>query len=105
MTLTGITVRPEYMGTYERSEKTAHGAPVFLKKAGVKTYYLFRNSNAVWMATDDEEGIATGVRAIEASKPSDLPSEAGLSWKYYDGKAWQNDNPDTTCAEVCKTRH
>ena len=34
MTLTGSTAKPEYMGVYERSEKTAHGAPVFVKKAG-----------------------------------------------------------------------
>ena len=105
MTLTGITVRPEYMGTYERSEKTAHGAPVFVKKAGTKTHYLFRWTDGTWMGTDDEKDFAVGTCGIESSKPSDLPSEAGLSWKYYDGKAWQNDNPDTTCAEVCKTRH
>ena len=101
MTFTGSTVKLEYMGTYERSEKTAHGAPVFVKKAGDETYYLFRYSNAVWMATHYEEDIAMGEGAIEASKPSDLPSEAGLSWTYWDGKAKAMvDDPTMTCTAV-----
>ena len=101
MTFTGSTVKLEYMGTYERSEKTAHGAPVFVKKAGDETYYLFRHSNAVWMATDGEKDIATGASAIKASKPSDLPSEAGLSWTYWDGKAEAMvDDPTMTCTAV-----
>ena len=101
MTFTGSTVKLEYMGTYERSEKTAHGAPVFLKKAGDKTHYLFRFSDAVWMATHDEEDIDTGEGAIEASKASDLPSEAGLSWTYWDGEAEaMMDDPTMTCTAV-----
>ena len=101
MTFTGSTVKLEYMGTYERSEKTAHGAPVFVKKAGDETKYLFRYSNAVWMVTDDEEDIATGEGAIEASKPSDLPSEAGLSWTCLDEIAQAMvDDPTMTCTAV-----
>ena len=102
MTFTGSTVKLEYMGTYERSEKMAHGAPVFLKKAGDKTHYLFRYPNAVWMATHDEENIATGASAIEASKPSDLPSEAGLSWTYLDDYKAEAmvDDPTMTCTAV-----
>ena len=100
MTFTGSTAKLKYMGTYERSEKTAHGAPMFVKKAGDETYYLFRNSNAVWMATHYEEDIPTG-GDIEASKPSDLPSEAGLSWTYWDGKAEAMvDDPTMTCTAV-----
>ena len=101
MTFTGSTVKLEYMGTYEHSEKTAHGVPVFVKKAGDETNYLFRYSNAVWMVADDEKDIATSEGAIEASKPSDLPSEAGLSWTYWDGDAMAMvDDPTMMCTAV-----
>ena len=102
MTFTGSTVKlKSMMGTYERSEKTAHGAPVFVKKAGDKTHYLVRSPNAVWMAAPKGKYIAIGAIAIEASKPSDLPSEAGLSWTYWDGKAMATvDDPTMTCTAV-----
>ena len=105
MTLTGSTGRPEYMGVYERSEKTAHGAPVFLKKAGDTTYYMYRYTDGKWMATNDQTNFATGYRSIGLSKASDLPSEAGLSWTYWDGKTWQDDDPAMTCTAVRETRH
>ena len=103
MTLTGSTVRPEIMGTYECSEKTAHGAPVFVKKGGTKTHYLFRWTDGTWGGTNDEKHFAEGLCGIDLLKPSDLPSEAGLSWTYWDGKAKAMvDDPSMTCTAVRK---
>ena len=104
MTLTGSTGRPEYVGTYERSEKTAHGAPVFVKEAGDKTHYLFRYSDRIWKATDNEKYFATGQGFIQSSKPSDLPSDTGLSWTYWDGKAMVDD-PIMNCTTVRDTQY
>ena len=84
--------------------KFGHGAPVFVKKDGDTTHYLFRYTDGTWRATDDEKNIATGFRAIK-SKAAELPSEAGLTWKYWDGKAWQDDDTAMTCTEVRETRH
>ena len=95
MTLTGSTDKPQYMGVYKRSEKTAHDAPVFVKKADVNTYYLYRYANGKWKATDDEEKFAKGYHDIELTEAADLPSEAGLTW----------DDPAVTCTAVRETRH
>ena len=100
MTFTGSTGKPGYMGVYERSEKTAHGAPVFVKKAGDTTHYLFRYSNGKWQGVNDEKKIGK-TRVIESCKPSDLPSEAGLSWTYWDDEAEAMvDDPTVTCTAV-----
>ena len=99
MTLTGSTGYPQFVGVYERSEKTAHGAPFFVKKAGDKTHYLYRYTDGKWKFAISEAGLTCGWRDIESSKPADLPSEAGLSWTYWDGPAitWKDD-PAITCA-------
>ena len=97
MTFTGSTAKPQFMGMYERSEKTAHGAPVFVKKDEGTTYYLNRYTDGIWRVASEEKNIATGASAVKASKPADLPSEASLSWAYWDGKAMQDD-PAMTCA-------
>ena len=89
------TGRTECMGVFERSEKTAHGAPVFVKKAGVNIYYLYRFIGGKWIVTADEENITTGHGRISSSKAADLPSEAGLTW----------DDPAVTCTAVRDTRH
>ena len=98
MTFTGSTTKPQFMGIYEHSEKMAHGAPVFVKKAGGTTYYLYRYTDGIWrVAPDDQKHIATGASAVKASKPADLPSEPGLLWAYWDGKAMQDESA-MTCA-------
>ena len=106
MKLTGSTAKAQYMGVYERSEKTAHGAPVFVKKAGNQTHYLYRYTDGKWQATDDEENIAEGARELEALTVASLPSEAGLSWKYLDSEAntWQEDSA-ITCTTVVREAH
>ena len=90
------------MGVYERSEKTAHGAPVFVKKAGDTTHFLFRHTHGTWRVTDDEKTLAKGSYFIKSSKASELPSEAGLSWKFRDGKTLQDD-PTMACTAVRQT--
>ena len=122
MTLTGCTAQPKYMGVYERSEKTAHGAPVFVKKAGNTNHYLCRYTEGKWFAVDDEKLITStyfsssalvfnkvmlakgGIRAFESSKAADLPSEAGLTWTSWNGKA-HVDDPAMACTAVRETWH
>ena len=113
MTFTGNTAYPQYMGVYERSEKTAHGAPVFLKTAGDMTHYLYRYANGNWMVTANESDFAQGDNVIESSKAADLPSEDGLTWKdtdvymffFYTDQIRSNDDPAMTCIAVRETRH
>ena len=107
MTLTGSKAKPEYMGVYQRSEKTAHGAPVFVKtaraRAGVgargESHYLFRDADGRWRAANDEDKIDKGVSAVKSSSAAALPSEAGLKWTCTDDKAWR-DEPAITCTAV-----
>ena len=47
---------------------------------------------------DDESEIAKNRGGLQSSRGSDLPSEAGLRWEYYD-KGW-HDDPNLTCTEV-----
>ena len=107
MTLTGSKTKLDYMGVYERSEKTAHGAPVFVETAARNTtHYLYRYTDGKWRATNDEEDIAKGVSAIQSSKAADLPSEAGLSWKCYESDECAFvDDPAMTCTAVRDARH
>ena len=88
------------MGVYELSAETDDGAPRFVKRlANGKAQYLYRSSTAgTWIVTDDESDIAKNVGAIFSLRAAELPSEAELGWKYYDG-SWKND-PDLRCTDV-----
>ena len=91
------------MGVYELSAVKANGAPRFVRRlAGGGAQYLYRSSkssnNGRWLVTDDESKIAKNRGKLRSSRASDLPSEAGLGWRYHD-KDW-HDDPNLTCTEV-----
>ena len=46
--------------------------------------------------TDDKSELAADNADICSSRASDLPSEAGLVWEFYDSEKWHND-PNITC--------
>ena len=102
VTLEGHTgVQAAYMGVYELSAETDDGAPPrFVKRlANGKAQYLYRSSSAgTWVVTNDESKIAENRGAIFSLRAADLPSEAELGWKYYDG-SFKND-PDLRCTDV-----
>ena len=100
VTLDGHTgAQAHFMGVYELSAVKANGAPRFVRRlAGGGAQYLFRSSIGAWMVTDDESNIAKNRGQLLSSRASDLPSEAGLGWQYYD-KDWPDD-PNLTCTEV-----
>ena len=94
------------MGTYMLSGGMTNGAPLYTKSlagdggAAVEKHFLYRSSiNGKWLVTDKESDIAKNRRGIESSTSSDLPSESGLTWQYYDGSEWPDD-PNMRCTEV-----
>ena len=89
-----------FMGVYELSAETDDGAPRFVKRlANGKAQYLSRAySDGTWGVTDDESNIATTRGTIFSLRAAELPSEAELGWKYYDG-SFKND-PDLRCTDV-----
>ena len=103
VTLEGHTgVRAAYMGVYELSAETDKGAPRFVKRlANGTAQYLYRNSSdGTWMVTDDESEIAKNLGFIYSLRAADLPSEAGLGWKYYEDDGSLKNDPDLRCTDV-----
>lgn len=92
------TVNVKYMGTYICSANEANGAPLYVMQLGFGgKYWLYRmKDDGRWMLTDEESSIAQNRGPIVSSRAAELPSEVGLTWKHYDGSAWQDD-PKMTC--------
>ena len=101
VTLVGHTGRQAtFMGTYERStERRVNGSPLFVKMmAGGGEHFLYRNSGAGrWVVTDKESNIAENRGTIQSSTAADLPSEAGLAWKYVDSQGDWQDGAELRC--------
>ena len=104
LTLTGHTgERAYFMGAYERSTDTVNGFPLYAKRLedGSK-HWLFRSNIAgsgKWLVSANQSSIAKNSALIKSSRGAELPSEAGLTWEWADGKKWHKD-PNMTCTEV-----
>ena len=88
----------EFMGAYERSAMKANGFPLYVKKLeDGSMHWLYRSGNGTWVVTPGpESNVAKGVGNICSKRVADLPTEAGLTWRYHDGKTWVDD-PNMTC--------
>ena len=87
----------------ELSAVKGNDAPIFVNSGRCyedERQYLYRSSDGKWRVTDKLANIAKNHGALESSRASDLPSEAGLGWKWFVGKGVWRDDPDLRCKEV-----
>mmetsp|Transcript_30119 Transcript_30119/g.51769 ORF Transcript_30119/g.51769 Transcript_30119/m.51769 type:complete len:319 (-) Transcript_30119:69-1025(-) len=95
------TVRlAKYLGVYEQSGELVNDAPIYVKRreGTAAVYFLYRTSDGGghWMATPEMSYIPFNGGALATARPSELPTDPGLKWKFADKGAWQ-DCPDTKC--------
>ena len=57
------------------------------------------------MVTNKLSDIGKSCGALTSWRASDLPLEAGLGWKWFDGKGVWRDDPDLRCTEVRSQRN
>ena len=89
----------KYAGTYERSEKMNYDAPIYVKlDADGDKRYLYRTDIGKWAVTQNEESIAKDYGLLVSSRATDLPTEVGLAWHYYD--AQRMNETSIKCTEV-----
>ena len=99
------TVRlAKYLGMYELvPDELVNGAPLYVRrrKGEYATFFLYKTNDGGghWMATPEQSYIALNGGAIASSRPSELPTDPGLTWKFAQNGKWE-DCPDTTCTIV-----
>lgn len=90
------------MGFFELSAQLSNHSPVYVQTLADGTEaVLFRTSDrGNWMIADARTAISTNMgQIVSTSAEASLPSEAGLQWKWTDGKTWHVDI-ELTVAEV-----
>ena len=100
-TMDNAKPKVQYCGTYFLQGEKAEGAPLFIKpkdgETGKGPWTLYKSHKfSCWAIGEGERIIERNARGVKSSKESELPSEEGLRWCWYDGE-W-HDDPGMTCS-------
>ena len=86
---------------YTKADQRVNQRPLWTKIVnGKDTHFLYRSSrDGCWSMSCKEESVAKNMREIKTKSASELPTQEGVVWQYYDGKTWQDDDA-MACTEV-----
>ena len=72
------------MGEYTMQCQKNNGYPVYMKErpGNEEAAFLYRVSNGYWMV-GGKDNMSQNAGWIASCGAADLPSKAGLTWKYY----------------------